>query len=114
VADVTPNTWLSGVTSDATAHTITFKTGSAPSSKTLPQLLDAAANPSSGDIRQIILAFCEAIYQANRTQILADNKIVQMNISRSGNPDFDSGGFFMQYTISAIFTEVGTWTMKPE
>jgi hypothetical protein len=112
MSDITPSTWLgSGFSVDTVNHLIKFNTNNAATNKLLKQLTDAQA---STDIRQIVLAFCEAIYQANRTQFLADNKVLQMNISRSGNPDFTSGGFFMQYTISLNFTDVGTWTVVPE
>jgi hypothetical protein len=114
-ADVKPSTYFGpGYTVDATAHVIKFNTASAASNKLLAQLLDAAADPTTGNVEQVLLAICEAAYQAYRTQQLANNKPLQSSVQRAGNPDFASGGFFMQYTFSFNFTDAGVWSIVAE
>src|SRR4051794_1679517 len=62
--DPKPSTWLqAGYGSDSTAHTVTMNTGTASSNKTLPELTDAKADPTTGDIRNVIFALVEQFYQ---------------------------------------------------
>lgn len=113
--DVKPSTYFgAGYALDATNHVLKLNTASAASNKLLKQLLDAAGHATTGNAEQVGLAICEMLYQAYRTQVVADNKPVQSSAQRSGNPDATSGGFFMQYQFSFNFTEDGTWTMVAE
>ena len=60
-----PSTWLgAGYTTDSGAHTVTFNTNDAASNKLLKRLTDALADPTTGDIRDVVLAVSEAFYQA--------------------------------------------------
>ena len=53
--DPKPSTWLgAGYTTDSGAHTVTFNTNDASSNKLLKQLTDALANPTTGDIRDVV------------------------------------------------------------
>ena len=63
--DPAPSTWLgAGYDGDAGAHTIILNTNDAASDKLLAQLTDALADPTTGDIREVILAVVEAFFQA--------------------------------------------------
>lgn len=115
-ADIKPSTYLgAGFAANSGSHTISFNTQSAGSNKLLAQLLDAAADPTTGNVEQILLALCEAFYSAYRTQVAAGNKPLSSSAQKSGNPDSASGGFFMSYTFNFTFTETSaTWTIVPE
>jgi hypothetical protein len=77
-----PSTWLgAGYTVDTSPHVVKFTTSSASSNKILKQLTDAQADPTTGDIREIFLAMCEAFHQANVSQ--AANPPAQMTVKRA-------------------------------
>lgn len=62
--DKKPSTWLgAGYAADAGAHTIGMNTNGAATNKTLPRLEDAEADPTTGDIVQLLDALLEALYQ---------------------------------------------------
>lgn len=58
-----------------------MNTNDASSNKTLPQLSDASADPTTGDIREVAFAIAEALYQAALAQ--SANLPNRMTITRS-------------------------------
>lgn len=63
-----PEAWLPGLTANTGDHTLRFTTGDASGDKSLPNLTDAEADPTTGDIRMVSLSICEALRQAWLTQ----------------------------------------------
>jgi hypothetical protein len=61
--DLKPSTWL-GAGYSQTGNTIVLNTSDAASNKTLPQLTNALANATTGDIRSVAFALSEALFQA--------------------------------------------------
>ncbi len=82
--DPKPSTWLgAGYSVDTGAHTIILNTNDASSNKLLKQLTDALADPTTGDIRDVVLAVSEAFYQAWLTIAgTPANLPTKMNIAR--------------------------------
>lgn len=77
-----PSVWLgAGYDNDAGAHTISFNTFNAASNKLLAQLTDALADPTTGDIRDIMMAVSEAFFQAWEAVADADHP-VRMTVTR--------------------------------
>jgi len=102
--DPKPSTWLGpGYDSDATAHTVTMNTGSAPSNKTLLQLTDAKADPDTGDIRSVAFGFLEALFQAWKSQG-PTSQPARMTVNRSVSADSNAE---MTLSYSVKFT-IGT------
>ena len=63
-----PSDWFStGYDSDSGAHTVSFNTAEGTPA-TLAQLTDALADPTTGDIRSIMMAMCEGFFQAYLAQ----------------------------------------------
>jgi hypothetical protein len=60
---VAPATWL-GAGYSAAANAITMNTNDAGSNKTLVELTDVEAHATTGDIRKVLFAICEAAYAA--------------------------------------------------
>lgn len=106
-ANITPSDWLgAGFTVDAGNHLIKLTTSNAAGAKALPQLTDAKANPTTGDVREIAFALCHALYEAWLAQLNlpTPNRTQNMNMQRSVSP---GGGlndnitleFRMQFTV---------------
>jgi len=111
--DLKPSTWFgAGYAASSGSHTITLNTGSAASNKTLPQLLDAKADPTTGDIRQIVLAFAEAMYESWILQGAA-NQTTQMRLQRSVSGD-SSGNITYNFQTSITFTPTGVFSIPAE
>src|SRR5882724_11414548 len=79
--DPTPSVWL-GAGYSLSSSVAGFNTNTAGSNKLLVQLTDALANATTGNIRSIMMAMCEAYFQAWQTQGTSAQP-TKMTISRS-------------------------------
>lgn len=61
--DKSPSTWL-GAGYTLGTNAVSLKTANAGSDVALPNLTDEEADPSTGDIRKVMEAFCSAFYEA--------------------------------------------------
>ena len=98
-----PSAWLgAGYASNATAHTVTMNTDTASSNKTLPALDDAHADPATGDIRQVGLALCDALYQAwlATAQANRPTKMVVQQSKRTNTDGSVSTTYALTFTIT--------------
>ena len=67
--DPAPSTWFpAGYSNDSGAHTISFNTAEGATPPILTQLTDALADPTTGDIRSIMMGACEGFFQAYLAQ----------------------------------------------
>lgn len=97
--DAKPSTWLgAGYASSSVAHTITLNTNDAASNKTLPELTDAEADPTSGDVRKLYFALLEALYQSYNATAAADRP-TKMAIYRSSTVDETTGNIARSYSV---------------
>lgn len=100
-----PSAWL-GAGYTLASHVAGFTTATDSGAKALPQLTDAEADPTTGDIRKVSFAMLEALYQAWLAQSAADRP-VRMQISKVQSADPVSGiitesySFVFQNAISA-------------
>ena len=110
---VAPVDWLgAGFSASSGSHTITFNTNDAASNKLLAQLTDAKANASTGDIRQIALAFAEALYEAWITRG-GVNQTTEMRLQRSVSGD-SAGNITYNFQTSITFQPTGIFTIPAE
>jgi hypothetical protein len=110
---IVPSVWLgAGFAASSGSHTITFNTGSAGSNQTLPQLLDAKADPSTGDVRQIAFAIADALYQSWLARGIA-NQTTDMRLSRSVSGD-SSGNLTYEYRQQYTLTPGGIYSIPAE
>ena len=111
--DLKPSTWLgAGYAANSGSHTITLNTGSAPSNKTLPQLLDAKADPTTGDIRQIALAIAEALYE-KWIALGPEGQTTEMRLSRAVSGD-SSGNITYFFQTAITFQPTGIFEIPAE
>lgn len=87
-----------------------MNTNDAASNKTLPQLTDAQADPTTGDIRNVAFALCEALYQAWLTQ--GADIPTKMTISRSASAS-TGGKVLLNYSLRFILSP-GAYTVPSE
>jgi hypothetical protein len=112
--DIKPSTWLgAGYSASSGAHTITLQTSDAASNKTLPQLTDAKAHVTTGDIRHVAFALADALYKSFLAQVTADNRTTQMSIQRSEFGD-SSGNSTYQYQFTFTVTPTGIFDIPSE
>lgn len=104
-ADIKPSTYF-GPGYTVSGHLIQFTTNDAVSNKVLQQLLDATANPTTGDARQVAFALVEALYQAFKTQLNADNRPIQMSMQKAASSDA-SGNLTFSYTANFTVSPTG-------
>lgn len=100
-----PANWLVGYSASASA--IVMHTLNASSNQTLPQLSDTNADETTGDVRQIMFALCNAMWEAWRNQMnfVPPNNPGNMSIQRSvgpgtGTDDNLTYEFDLQFTVS--------------
>lgn len=117
-ANVKPSDWLgAGYTVDAGNHLIKLTTVNAAGAKALPQLTDAKADPTSGDIREIAFGLCHALYEAWLFQLnlTTQNRTQNMNLTRSVSP---GGGLndnvTLAFTLQFTLTPGGIYTVPDE
>jgi len=79
--DKKPSTWLGAGYATGT-NTVIFNTNAAASNKLLAELEDAEAHATTGDIRAVVHALCEALFVAWNAQASADRP-TRMTISKS-------------------------------
>lgn len=77
-----PNVWFSGVTSDASGITFPYSA--------MNGLLQADADPTTGDMREIVFAFCEELSNNMAATVTADRPN-QLTVSRSASVSTVSG-----------------------
>lgn len=101
-----PANWL-GAGYAAGAGVISLQTLNASSNQTLPQLSDAKADNTTGDVRQIMFAMCNTMWEAWRNQMnfVPPNNPGNMSIQRSVGPgtgvdDNLTYEFDLQFTVS--------------
>lgn len=110
-ADIKPSTWIDGYDADSGAHTIMLNTAE-NGTPSLPQLADAKADPDTGDVRQVVLAIAEALYQSWLLQG-AENQTTQMRLSRSISGD-SSGNITYIFQTSITFQPTGIFEIPDE
>jgi hypothetical protein len=98
--DPKPSTWL-GAGYTVASHVAGFNTQTASANKTLPQLTDTQADPTTGDIRDVAFAICESLYQAWLTQGSAAQP-TRMTIARSAATGSTTTGT-IKYTYFLTF-----------
>ena len=104
--DSKPSTWLgAGYSSSSGAHTITLNTNDAASNKTLVQLTDVEADPTTGEARKLIYAITEGLYQAYNN-VATDSRPTKMAIYRSSSVNDLTG--IITRTYSFQFTLVSS------
>jgi hypothetical protein len=101
-----PVNWL-GVGYGASPHFISFRTLNNPSDPNLPQLSDAKADETTGDVRQIMFAVCHEMWESwiNQLTFIPPNNPNNMSIQRSvgpgtGTDDNLTYEFTFQFTVS--------------
>lgn len=100
-----PSTWL-GAGYSLASHILGFTGSSASSNVTIPNLPDADANATTGDIRKIFFNMDEMEYQAWVTQVAAGNQPTKMTFIRSSIENSD-GTFSRTYTKQYIVASTG-------
>jgi len=107
--DLKPSTWL-GAGYTLSSHLVRIEDNDAANTnKTLAGLTDVEADPTTGDIRKVTFEFVEAMYQAWRTQVAANNQPTKMTITRSSieNPDGTlSRTYSLQFVVSGGTVDV--------
>ena len=105
----TPTTWLgAGYSASSVNNTITLTTGDATTNITLPELTNAEANASTGDIKKIILAVVEKFYDKYNTTVLADRP-AKMMISRvivAGQDNTNTATYQFTFALTQSVLEV--------
>jgi hypothetical protein len=82
-----PSNWLTGYS--LTTNSVTVNTQNAGATATFPELTNVEANASSGDIRKIVYAVIEQLYQKFQATPAADRPN-RMSISRSSSVGSDN------------------------
>ncbi len=108
--DPKPSTWL-GAGYTVASHIVGLQTNDASSNKTLPQLTDALANATTGDIRAVAFAIAEALYQAWLSQ--AGSQPAKMTITRSAATG-QNGTIIYTYTLKFVLSPTGNYTVPAE
>ncbi len=107
--DPAPSTWFGGGYAVA-SNAAKFNTDTAGSNKLLLQLTDALADPTTGDIRSVMMAMSESFFQAWQAQVSADRP-TKMTIARS----VTGSGSSVVYTYTFKFTvDPTTVVVDPE
>lgn len=102
--DQKPSTWF-GAGYSVTSHVIGFKSSDG-SPVTVPNLPDADADPTTGDVRKVMFNMDEMEYQAWVTQVAAGGQPLKMTIIRSSIENSD-GTFTRTYTKQYIVASSG-------
>jgi len=112
--DKSPSAWLGAGYTTGT-NTIILNTNDAASNKLLAELEDDEAHATTGDIRAIVHALCEAIFVAWNAQAAADRP-ARMSVTRriSGAPN--STELTVDYAIRLSVTPAapGSMNVTPE
>lgn len=82
-----PSNWLTGYSLNTNA--VTVNTSNAGATATFPELTSSEANASTGDIRKIVYAVIEQLYQKFQATPAADRPN-RMNVSRSSTVGTDN------------------------
>jgi hypothetical protein len=109
-ADIKPSTWLgAGYTLSVSKVGLNTSNHGTP---TLPQLTDAKADPTTGDIRDVLFAIVDAMY-VKWLALGAAGQTTQMRLSKSVGAD-SSGSLSYEYRQSFTLTPGGIYTITPE
>jgi len=93
-----PSSWLGAGYSLGT-NQAKFKTATAGADIALPELTDAEANATTGDIRQVAYALAEALWQAWLAQEAADRPS-KMGIAKNSVVNNADGTISHTYTLT--------------
>jgi hypothetical protein len=96
----TPGEWF-GAGYVLASSAISFNTATAVTDVTLPELTDAEANASTGDVRKVIFAIMEQLYTKYNSLATAD-KPTKMTISKSSSINTSTGIVTNTYTIRLL------------
>ncbi len=99
--DKKPSTWL-GAGYAVASSAAKFNTNTAGSNKLLTQIIDADADPTTGDIRILAMALCEMLFTSWQS-IAVDNRPAKMTISKKSTTGSSSATIFtynFQFTVS--------------
>lgn len=96
---VVPSVWLgAGYASSSGSHTITLNTNDAASNKTLPQLSDTEADPTTGNAEDILLALFDMAYNAYLARVTASDTPANCTIQKSAYIDAATGKQIVTYS----------------
>lgn len=109
--DPAPSTWL-GAGYTLSTHVVGLTTNDAVTNQILLQLTDALADPTTGDIRDVMMATCEAFFQAYAA-IAAPDLPTRMIVARTTSSGPSSTSIRLQYTLS-FDIETSAFTVIPE
>ncbi len=98
--DKKPSTWL-GAGYGVASHVAGFNTNDASSNKLLTDIVDADADPTTGDIRIVVFAFLECFYRKWLAQ--GANIPAKLKISRSVSTS-SAGSITYAYTVRITVT----------
>jgi len=96
-----PSNWLTGYSLNT--NTVNVQTSNAGATATFPELTSAEANATTGDIRKIVYAVIEQLYQKFQATTAADRPN-RMSISRSSTVGADNTvnhTYVLSLTLSA-------------
>lgn len=100
-----PSTWL-GAGYGLAANKVTLTTATAGSNVLLTKLTDAEADPSSGDVRDVLWAICYAFY-AKWDAVIPGNRPSKMKLVKTVQANADN------VTQTETYTFVFTTTTDP-
>ena len=102
--DGTPTTWIASYAADATNMTIPIAS--------LPELTDAEAHATTGDIREIAWAITEKLFQEFNGRVL-DDRPVRMGITKSASIN-STTGVLINSIVFTFQTAIGSQNIIDE
>lgn len=100
--DPKPSTWL-GAGYSLASNAISLTTADKDGDKALPEVTDADAHATTGDIRKVLFGLMEAIFQAWKG-VDVDDRPTMMTIQKGAYTNVETGNIEMTFT--ARFTAV--------
>ena len=102
--DKKPSTWLPNWSEDGTNITVPLAT--------FPEMTAGEADASAGDIRKVLFAVSEKLYDAWNNTASADRP-TQINIAKASSLNVSTGVVTNTYTLR-FYCEIGTQEVKDE
>lgn len=100
--DPKPSTWL-GAGYSVAGNAISLTTADKDGDKALPEVTDAEAHATTGDIRKVLFGLMEAVFQAwNGVEVA--NRPTMMMIQKGSYTNVETGN--IETTFTARFTAV--------
>jgi hypothetical protein len=106
-----PTAWLPGYTAGTSLHNLSLGTVQAATA-TLPLLTDNLANAATGDIRSVVWAFCEQLFQSYNATATA-NQPQELTVTKTSNTNPVNGLTTNRYLFT-IVTQPSSSAVAPE